>query len=83
VKSSRRITRGRGDFCDPAYIEPLNIFHKLGEYMSSDPCSVDDEFARSAFIMGVSPICYLQLAEINYLRDDEELNYAFFNFLVV
>ena len=71
---------GGGDFSDPAYIEALNIFKKLGEYMTSDPCSVDHEFARNAFIMGVSPMCYMQLAEMKYMRDDEELNYAFFNF---
>ena len=71
------------DFSDPAYIEALNIFKKLGEYMTSDPCSVDHEFARNAFIMGVSPMCYMQLAEMKYMRDDEELNYAFFNFPAV
>lgn len=74
---------GGGDFSDPAYIEALNIFKKLGEYMTSDPCSVDHEFARNAFIMGVSPMCYMQLAEMKYMRDDEELNYAFFNFPAV
>ena len=74
---------GGGDFSDPAYIEALNIFKKLGEYMTSDPCSVDHEFARNAFIMGVSPMCYMQLAEMKYLRDDEELHYGFFNFPAV
>ena len=74
---------GGGDFSDPAYIEALHIFKKLGEYMTSDPCSVDHEFARNAFIMGVSPMCYMQLAEMKYMRDDEELNYAFFNFPAV
>lgn len=74
---------GGGDFSDPAYIEALNIFKKLGEYMTSDPCSVDHEFARNAFIMGISPMCYMQLAEMKYMRDDEELNYAFFNFPAV
>ena len=74
---------GGGDFSDPAYIEALNIFKKLGEYMTSDPCSVDHEFARNAFIMGVSPMCYMQLAEMKYMRDDEELNSAVFNFPAV
>lgn len=74
---------GGGDFSDPAYIEALNIFKKLGEYMTSDPCSVDHEFARNAFIMGVSPMCYMQLAEMKYMRDDEELHYGFFNFPAV
>lgn len=74
---------GGGDFTDPGYIEALNILKKLGEYMTSDPCSVDHEFARNAFIMGVSPMCYMQLAEMKYLRDDEELHYGFFNFPAV
>ena len=74
---------GGGDFSDPAYIEALNIFKKLGEYMTADPCSVDHEFARNAFIMGVSPMCYMQLAEMKYMRDDEELHYGFFNFPAV
>ena len=51
--------------------------------MTSDPFSVDHEFARNAFIMGVSPMCYMQLAEMKYLRDDEELHYGFFNFPAV
>lgn len=28
-------------------------------------------------------MCYMQLAEMKYMRDDEELNYAFFNFPAV
>ena len=74
---------GGGDFTDPGYIEALNILKELGKYMTADPCSVDHEFARNAFIMGVSPMCYMQLAEMKYLRDDEELHYGFFNFPAV
>lgn len=74
---------GGGDFTDPGYIEALNILKELGQYMTADPCSVDHEFARNAFIMGVSPMCYMQLAEMKYLRDDEELHYGFFNFPAV
>ena len=51
--------------------------------MTADPCSVDHEFARNAFIMEISPICYMQLAEIKYLRDDAEFEYSFFNFPAV
>ena len=43
----------------------------------SDPAYIE------ALIMGVSPMCYMQLAEMKYMRDDEELNYAFFNFPAV
>lgn len=74
---------GGGDFTDPGYIEALNILKELGKYMTADPCSVDHEFARNAFIMGISPMCYMQLAEMKYLRDDEELHYGFFNFPAV
>lgn len=72
-----------GDFSDPAYITVLNTFKELGQYMTSDPCSVDHEFARNAFIMEISPICYMQLAEFKYLRDDAEFEYSFFNFPAV
>ena len=73
---------GGGDFTDAGYIEALNIFKELGQYMTADPCSVDHEYARNAFIMGDSPMCYMQLAEMKYLRDGD-LNYGFFNFPAV
>ena len=74
---------GEGDFTDPGYIEALNIFKKLGEYMTKDPNSVDHEFARNAFIFGESPMVYLQLGECKYLRDDVDFEYSFFNFPAV
>jgi raffinose/stachyose/melibiose transport system substrate-binding protein len=74
---------GEGDFTDEGYITALNIFKKLGEYMTKDPNSVDHEFARNAFIFGESPMVYLQLGECKYLRDDIEFDYGFFNFPAV
>ena len=74
---------GQGNFTDPGYIEALNIFKKLGEYMTKDPNSVDHEFARNAFILGEAPMVYLQLGECKYLRDDVDFDYAFFNFPAV
>ena len=74
---------GQGNFTDPGYIEALNIFKKLGEYMTKDPNSVDHEFARNAFIFGEAPMVYLQLGECKYLRDDVDFEYAFFNFPAV
>jgi len=74
---------GQGDFTDPGYIEALNIFKKLGEYMTKDPNSVDHEFARNAFIFGEAPMVYLQLGECKYLRDDVDFDYSFFNFPAV
>ena len=74
---------GQGNFTDPGYIEALNIFKKLGEYMTKDPNSVDHEFARNAFIFGEAPMVYLQLGECKYLRDDVDFDYSFFNFPAV
>ena len=74
---------GEGDFTDAGYIEALNIFKKLGEYMTKDANSVDHEFARNAFIFGEAPMVYLQLGECKYLRDDIDFEYAFFNFPAV
>ncbi|MCR4706365.1 MAG: ABC transporter substrate-binding protein [Clostridiales bacterium] len=74
---------GEGDFTDAGYIEALNIFKKLGEYMTKDPNSVDHEFARNAFIFGENPMVYLQLGECKYLRDDIDFDYGFFNFPAV
>ena len=74
---------GQGNFTDPGYIEALNIFKKLGEYMTKDPNSVDHEFARNAFIFGEAPMVYLQLGECKYLRDDVDFEYGFFNFPAV
>ena len=71
---------GEGDFTDPGYLEALNTFKKLSEYMTEDPCSVDHEYARNAFIGGISPICYMQLAEIRYVRTDAEFAYGYFDF---
>lgn len=71
---------GEGDFSDPGYIRALEVLSELGTYMTADPCSVDHEFARNMFIMEESPMCYMQLAEIKYLRDDCEFEYSFFNF---
>lgn len=74
---------GEGDFTDPGYILALNTFKDLSTYMTSDPCSVDHEFARNAFLYGESPIAYLQLAELRYVRTDAEFDYGFFNFPAV
>lgn len=75
--------RQGGDFADAGYIEALNVFKELGKYMTADPCSVDHEFARNAFIMEASPICYMQLAEMRYLRNGVNFEYSFFNFPAV
>lgn len=51
--------------------------------MTADPCSVDHEFARNAFLYEESPMAYLQLAELRYVRTDAEFDYGFFNFPAV
>ncbi|MDO4483814.1 MAG: ABC transporter substrate-binding protein [Clostridia bacterium] len=73
---------GEGDFTDPGYIDALNVFKTLGKYMTADPCSIDHEFARNAFIAGISPICYMQLAELSYAKE-AEFELGFFNFPAV
>ena len=72
---------GEGDFTDEGYVTALNTLLKLSEYMTADPNSINHEFARNLFIMGESPIAYMQLAEIRYIRQGNAgFAYDFFNF---
>lgn len=68
-----------GDFSDAGYIDALNYFLALKEYMTLDPNSIDHETARNALIDEESALCYMQLAEIKYLADDAEFEYSFFD----
>ena len=70
----------KGDFSDPGYIRALEVFVELAQYMTEDPCSIDHQEARDAFIAGDSPICYMQCGENKYIVDDAEFDYGFFNF---
>lgn len=68
-----------GDFTDAGYIDALNCFLELEKYMTTDPCSVDHEFARNDLIDEFAVLCYMQLAEIKYLADDAQFEYSFFD----
>lgn len=70
----------KGDFSDPAYIRALEVFVELSQYMTEDPCSIDHQEARDAFIAGDSPMCYMQCGENKYVINDAEFEYSFFNF---
>jgi len=68
-----------GDFTDQGYIDALNCFLQLSEYMNEDPNSVDHTYARNAFIDEEGVLIYLQLAEIKYIADGAEFEYSFFD----
>jgi raffinose/stachyose/melibiose transport system substrate-binding protein len=68
-----------GDFSDLGYIDVLNCFKQLSQYMNADPCSVDHTYARNAFIDQDGMLIYMQLAEIKYLADGAEFDYSFFD----
>lgn len=68
-----------GDFSDPGYIEALNRFVELKEYMNPDPNSIDHATARNALIDEEAVMAYMQLAEIKYLADDAAFDFSFFD----
>ncbi len=68
-----------GDFKDQGYIDTLNVFKELSNYMNPDPNSVDHTYARNEFIDGESVICFMQLAEIKNLADGADFEYSFFD----
>jgi len=80
--------KSTGEFTDPAYIEALNIFKKLTEYMGEAASALDHETARNMFVAGEVPLIYCQLAEIRIINGETSLDagggpefeYDFFNF---
>lgn len=80
--------KSTGEFTDPAYIEALNIFKKLTEYMGDAASGLDHETARNMFVSGEVPLVYCQLAEIRIINGETSLDtgaslgfeYDFFNF---
>lgn len=70
-----------GEFTDPAYIEVLNKWKQLTEYMGETCTAIDHEAARNTyFATEESPIMYLQFAEISLMKDTIGFDYGFFNF---
>ena len=68
-----------GEFTDPGYVEALERFQELSEYMNEDMTAVTHEVARNAWIAGEAPIMYMQSAEVGYFGD-AQFEYATFNF---
>lgn len=70
-----------GEFTDPAYIEVLNKWKQLTEYMGETCTAIDHETARNTYFAAEeSPIMYLQFAEISLMKDTINFDYGFFNF---
>lgn len=70
-----------GEFTDSAYIEVLNKWKQLTEYMGETCTAIDHETARNTyFATEESPIMYLQFAEIPLMKDSITFDYGFFNF---
>lgn len=70
-----------GEFTDPAYIEVLNKWKQLTEYMGETCTAIDHEAARNTYFAAEeSPIMYLQFAEISMMKDAINFDYGFFNF---
>ena len=72
-----------GEFTDPGYVEVLEKWQQLTEYMGDVCSAIDHETARNTyFATGEAPIMYLQFAEIPLLEESlpDGFEYGFFNF---
>ncbi|MGI0519467.1 extracellular solute-binding protein [Microbacterium maritypicum] len=69
----------KGEFTDEGYVEALERFQELAEYMNDDLTAVGHEVARNAWIAGEAPIMYMQSAEVGYFGD-AAFEYGTFNF---
>lgn len=72
----------KGKFTDPGYVEALERFQDLTEYMNDDMTAVGHEIARNAWIAGDAPIMYMQSAEVGYFGE-AKFDYGTFNFPAV
>ena len=77
------------EFTDAGYIEGLNIFKRLTEYMGDAAPAMDHETARNSFVAGDAPLLYAQFAEIRLVngsastggdKSGAQFAYDFFNF---
>lgn len=69
-----------GEFTDPGYIEALNAFKTLTDYMGPLATAIDHETARNMFANGEIPLMYFNFAEIKMVDDVGKIDYAFFDF---
>lgn len=67
-------------FEDQGYIEGLNVFKELTDYMGDISTAIDHEEARNMFASGEVPIIYMQFAEIKLVEDMEQIDFDFFDF---
>ena len=72
----------KGKFTDPGYVEALERFQDLTEYMNDDMTAVGHEIARNAWIAGDAPIMYMQSAEVGYFGE-AKFDFGTFNFPAV
>src|SRR5699024_10089233 len=61
-------------FEDQGYIEGLNVFKELTDYMGDISTAIDHEEARNMFASGEVPIIYMQFAEIKLVDDMEQID---------
>ncbi len=72
-----------GEFTDPGYVQGLEIFKELTEYMGETSTAIDHEAARNMFAAGEAPIVYMQFAEIKMVADITDIEFGFFDFPAV
>lgn len=69
-----------GEFTDSRYVEGLEMFQQLTEYMGDVSSGIDHETARNMFADGDVPIMYLQLAEIPLIEKVTDMDFDYFDF---
>ena len=78
----------RGVFTDQAYIDAMNIFMRLSNYMGAAVAALPHENARNAFIAGDVPLFYAQFSESRFIEgtvtaavvEGADFDFGFFNF---
>lgn len=77
---ARDYNAATGEFTDPGYIEGLEFFYTLTQYMGPIASAIDHSMARNMFAVGTVPIMYMQFAEIKMVQEEGLENFGFFNF---
>jgi raffinose/stachyose/melibiose transport system substrate-binding protein len=77
---SKDYNTASGEFTDPGYIEGLEVFKQLTDYMGELSTAIDHETARNMFANGEAPIVYMQFAEISMVEDIGTFDFGFFDF---
>jgi raffinose/stachyose/melibiose transport system substrate-binding protein len=69
-----------GEFTDPSYVDAMEVFKTLTDYMGELATAIDHETSRNMFVNGEVPIIYMQFAEIIYVEQAGMTDFAFFDF---